>query len=130
MTLLHVDRRPPTRTYSKAMSANPRRDSCCKNRSLAAEILVQQAEQQVILPDAVDAEIAARQPLAGETAFLEHPDRRRVGGNAGGLDAMQVELAEQGGQQHPQRRGHVAAMRMRLADPITDGAGLHDAAAH
>ena len=42
---------------------------------------------------------------------------------------MQIELAEQRRQQHPQRRRHVAAMGMGLADPIADGAGLHDAAA-
>src|SRR3954462_5597359 len=61
----------------------------------AAEILVQQAEQQMVLPDPVDAEITAAQPLAGEAALLQHPDRRRIGGNAGGLDPVQIELAEQ-----------------------------------
>src|SRR3977135_1070111 len=79
---------------------------------LAAKILVQQAEQQVVLPDPVDAEIAPRQALAGKPAFLQHPDRGRVGGNAGGLDAVQIEFAEQRRQQHAQRRRHVAAMRM------------------
>src|SRR5665213_1181237 len=96
---------------------------------LAAEILMQQAEQQVVLPDAIDAEIAPRQTLAGEAAFLQHPDRGRIGGNAGGLDAVQIEFAEQRRQQHPQRRGHVAAMGVRLPDPVSDGAGLYDAAA-
>src|SRR5260370_26010186 len=70
-----------------------------KTRS-AAKILMQQAEQQMILPDAVDAEIAPRQALAGKTAFLQHPDRWCIGGDAGGLDAMQIELAEQGRQYH------------------------------
>ena len=42
---------------------------------------------------------------------------------------MQVELAEQGRQQHPQRRGHDPLMRIRLADPVADGTGLDDAAA-
>jgi hypothetical protein len=37
---------------------------------LAAKILMQQAEQQVVLPDAIDAEIAPRQALAAESAFL------------------------------------------------------------
>src|ERR1700704_5917585 len=55
---------------------------------LAAKILMQQAEQQMVLPDAVDAEIAPRQTLAAETAFLQHPDRRRIGGDAGSLDAV------------------------------------------
>src|SRR4030088_3817847 len=83
----------------------------------------------MVLPDAVDAEIAPRQALAAKTAFLQHPDRGRVGGNAGGLDAVQIELAEQRRQQHAQRRRHVAAMRMGLPDPVSDGAGLDDAAA-
>src|ERR1700712_4886009 len=119
--------------YSSAIPANPRRSrggwQYLETR-LAAEILVQQAEQQMILPDAVDAKIAPRQPFAAEAAFLQHPDRGRVGGNTGGLDAVQVEFAEQRWQQHPQRRGHVAAVGMRLPDPVSDGAGLHDAAAH
>src|SRR5258708_1324178 len=63
-----------------------------KTRS-AAKILMQQAEQQMILPDAVDAEIAPRQALAGKTAFLQHPDRCRIGGNAAGLDPIQIDLA-------------------------------------
>src|SRR5216110_2268418 len=91
---------------------------------------MQQAEQQMVLPDAVDAEIAPRQALAAEAAFFQHPDRRRIGGDAGGLDAVKIELAEQRRQQYAQRRRHVAAMRMRLSDPVPDGAGLHDAADH
>src|SRR6516164_6091582 len=117
--------------YSRQIGANPRhrsrRQCSCSTTILAAEILMQQAEQQVILPDAVDAEIAPRQPLAAKAAFLEHADRRRVGGNAGGFHPVQIELAKQGRQQHSQRRRHVAAMRMRLADPIADSSGLHDA---
>src|SRR5207253_10288579 len=117
------------RPYSSPMAANPRHPKGLEINGSAAEILMQQAEQQMVLPDTVDTEIAPRQPLAGEAAFLQHPDRRRIGGNAGGLDAVQVELAEQRRQQYPERRGHVAAAGMGLADPIADGAGLHDAAA-
>src|SRR6516164_5142460 len=43
---------------------------------------------------------------------------------------MPVELDEQSRKQQPQRRCHVAAMRLRLPHPIADGACLHDAAAH
>src|SRR3981081_3534574 len=116
--------------YNSAMAANPRHAPNCENQGSAAKILMQQAEQQMVLPDAVDAEIAPRQTLAAETAFLQHRHPRRIGGNAGSPDAVKVELAEQRGQQHAQRRRHVAAMRMRLADPIADGAGLDDAAAN
>src|SRR6266487_5693983 len=119
----------PGRRYSSPMAANPRHPKGLEINGSAAEILMQQAEQQMVLPDAIDAEIAPRQPLAGEAAFLQHPDRRRIGGDAGGLDAVEIELAEQRRQQYAQRRRHVAAMRMRLSDPVPDGAGLHDAAA-
>src|SRR6185437_7293887 len=98
-----------------------------ENEHLPAKILVQQAEQQMVLPDAVDAEIAPREPLAGKAAFLQHPDRRRIRRDTGRLDPVQIELAEQGRQQNAQRRGHVAAMGMWLSDPIADGARLHDA---
>src|ERR1700722_8104145 len=54
---------------------------------LTPEILVKQAKQQVVLPYAVDAEIAPRKALADKAALLQHPDRRRVGGDTGGLDA-------------------------------------------
>src|SRR5450631_3526121 len=121
---------------SRVITAQCRRTQGAKNSPchnlktrLAAKILMQQAEQQVVLPDPVDAEIASRQAFAVEAAFLQHPDRRRIGGNAGGLDAMEIEFPEQRWQQHAQRRGHVAAMRMGLPDPVSDGAGLHDAAA-
>src|SRR5258708_2013993 len=118
----------PRRRYSSPMAANPRHPKCLEINNSAAEILMQQAEQQMVLPDAVDAEIAPRQPLTGEAAFLQHPDRGRIGRNAGGLDAVQIELAKQRRQQHPQRPRHVAAMGMGLADPIADGTRLDDAA--
>src|SRR5450759_147157 len=98
-------------------------------RGLTAKIFMQQAKQQMVLPDPVDAEIALRQSLAAEAAFLQHPDRGRVGGNAGGFDAVKIEFAEQRRQQHAQRCRHVAAMGMGLPDPVSDRAGLHDAAA-
>src|SRR5690242_9754022 len=57
------------RRYSSPMAANPRHlkglGTSGEHRS-AAKILMQQAEQQMVLPDAVDAEIAPRQSLAGE----------------------------------------------------------------
>src|SRR5450631_1841001 len=71
--------------------------SPCHNLTtrLAAKILMQQAEQKVVLPDAIDTEIASRQAFAVKATFLQHPDRGRIGGNAGGLDAMKIEFPEQ-----------------------------------
>src|SRR5450631_658042 len=100
-----------------------------RKTGLAPKILMQQAEQQMVLPDAIDEEIAPRQALAVETALLQYPDRGGIAGNAGGLDAVQVEFAEQRRQQHPQRRRHVAAMGVGLPDPVPDRPRLHDAAA-
>src|SRR5712664_4985102 len=124
------------RTRSRVITAQCRRTQGSKKSAdhyletrLAAKILMQQAEQQVVLPDAIDAEITSRQTFAAKSAFLKHPDRRRIGGNAGGLDAVKIEFAEQRRQQYAQRRRHVAAMRVRFSDPVPDGAGLHDAAA-
>src|SRR6267142_2771115 len=123
-------------TRSRVITAQCRRTQGSKKSAdhyletrLAAKILVQQAEQQVVLPDAIDAEIASRQTFAVKSAFLKHPDRRRIGGNAGGLDAVKIEFAEQRRQQHAQRRRHVALMCMGLPDPVPDRSGLHDAAA-
>src|SRR5690349_16377498 len=61
------------RRYSSPMAANPRHLKDLEINGSAAEILVQQAEQQMVLPDAVDAEITPRQSLAGEAALLQHP---------------------------------------------------------
>src|ERR1700722_13600447 len=124
--------------YNRAMAANPRHLSQFGNKvsriwkqtGLAAKILMQQAEQQVVLPDAVDAEVTPRQALAGKAALFQYPDRRRVGGDTGGFDPVQIEFAEQRRQQHPERRRHVTAMRMGLSDPVSDRPGLNDTAAH
>src|SRR5258705_2212530 len=98
----------PSSPSGRVITAQWRRTQGAGNPVSAAKILMQQAEQQMVLPDAVDAEVAPRQALATESAFLQHPDRRGVGGDAGRLDAVEIELAEQRRQQYAQRRGHVA----------------------
>ena len=42
----------------------------------------------MVLPDAVDAEIAPGQALTAKPALLQHPNGRRIAGNAGGFNAM------------------------------------------
>src|SRR5258707_5400054 len=103
------------------MAANPRRRKSRSKPTSAAKILMQQAKQQMVLPDAVDAEIAPRQPLAAEAAFLQHPDRGRIGRDAAGLDAGKIQFAEQRGQQYAQRLRHVAPMPMQFSDPKPAG---------
>src|SRR6266478_4386330 len=102
ITCLSPIRRPwhprairPSSPWGRVITAQWRRTQGAGNPVSAAKILVQQAEQQMVLPDAVDAEIAPREALAAEAAFLQHPERRRIGGDASGLDAVKIELAEQ-----------------------------------
>src|SRR5580704_3981635 len=50
--------------------------------------------EQVILPDAVDAQIFARIALAHKSGVFQKPRRAGIGRDAGGLDAMQPQAAE------------------------------------
>jgi hypothetical protein len=61
------------RVYISPKAANQRRIFGVPGLS-AAEIIAQKAEQVMVLPRPVDAEIAARHAFARETAFLEHAD--------------------------------------------------------
>ena len=53
-------------------------DIIIRAQASTAEILMQQAEQQVVLPDAIDTEIASRQAFAVKATFLQHPKRRSL----------------------------------------------------
>ncbi len=75
----------------------PKAGAAILKSTVNAKILVQKAEQQMVLPDAVDAEVAPRHSFAGEAAFLQHADRGGIGGNAGGLDAVQIQFADSDG---------------------------------
>src|SRR5260370_33212005 len=81
----------------------------------------------MILPDAVDAQIFARIALAYESGVFQKPRRAGVGGDAGGLDAVQPQAAESERNDGANRRRHVAVARIGQAHPIAEAAGLGDA---
>ena len=84
----------------------------------------------MVLPKAGDLEIAARQSFPFEAAAGEQRDRRRVVGQAGRLDPMQLQMLE--GKAHGEADGrcHQAAPRIGGADPVAQRCRLGDAAAH
>src|SRR5579859_4958130 len=96
----------------------------------AAKILVEQPEQEVILPNSVDAEITPGQAFTNETAFFEHAHRCVIRGDAGRLDTVQVQLAEHKRQQYAQRTRHISLTGEGLPGPVADRAGLDDTAPH
>src|SRR5437588_68479 len=52
-------------------------------------VVAQPREQQVVLPDAIDAEVLTGKPFSAESGLLQQTDGGRVRRDAGGLDAMQ-----------------------------------------
>src|SRR5256885_733614 len=89
---------------------------------------VEPREQQMILPQAVDAEIFACIAFAREAHFFQKPDRGGIGGNASRFQPVKTQRSE--GERHQSREGagHQAAAREGLADPVAEAAGLRDAA--
>src|SRR3569623_1400938 len=94
----------------------------------ADEVILQQPIEVMVLPGTVDAQIPPRHAFAGEAAFLKDPRRGSVARNTLRFHAMLMQFYEERRQQHAQRRRHVALLGVGLADPVADGATLHDAA--
>src|SRR5262245_5443404 len=61
---------------------------------LHPHVAAHQRIEQVVLPHAIDAEIFARKALAREPGLFEQPDRRHIGGDARGLEAVQPKRSE------------------------------------
>src|SRR5580658_10045328 len=99
-----------------------------KSPWLRPRSVLKACKQQVILPDTVDAQILARVALADETVFFQEPDRAGIGRDAGGFQPVQPKLFQREWDDGIYRRGHVALPRIRQAHPITEAAGLGDAA--
>src|SRR5215831_19909963 len=57
-------------------------------------IVLEPGEQQMVLPDAVDAEVLARITLARKAAALEQANGRCIGRDAGGLNPVQPQRPE------------------------------------
>jgi hypothetical protein len=82
----------------------------------------------MVAPAAVDLEIALRDALVLEAAFLEHPARGGVLGQAGGLDP-EMSIGEGVVDERRDRLAHVALAREGFADPVAERARLRRAAA-
>jgi hypothetical protein len=82
----------------------------------------------VVLPDAVDAEVADGVALLAEAVLLEDADRARVAGHHRRLDAMQAEVAE--GEVHHDAHGlrGQALSVPALGDRVAEIGVLEDAA--
>src|SRR6476661_3817524 len=95
-------------------------------RALAAHIGVEQRVKQMVLPDAVNSQIAARQAFALESRLLEKLDRGRIGRKAGRLEPVQLERVEDERNDGADAGGHIALVGVVRADPIAERAGLRD----
>ena len=92
-------------------------------------LAVDEAEQDVVTPGAVDLEIAARIALARETIAQQNGDRRRVVGNAGRLHPMQAELAEREIDRRGDGARHASLAGVLRPHPVAERSGLRNAPA-
>src|ERR1700722_19705699 len=90
--------------------------------------ILQASVEQMVLPDAVDAEIFARITLAHEADIFQEPDRSGIGRDAGRFQPVQPQGAEGERDHRTHRRRHVALPDVRKPHPVTEAAGLRDAA--
>src|SRR5712692_1942397 len=84
----------------------------------------------MVLPDPVDAKILPGKALALETSFLQQPDRRDVGWDAGGFDPMQLQRPECKGNDGVDRGRHVTLARIGCSHPVAEAARLRATAAN
>src|SRR5260370_16944748 len=91
---------------------------------LAHPFVAQHAEQHVVLPAAVDAQIFARIALFAETGLEQQAAARPVMRQARRLDPMQLQALESEAEHQAEARAHIAAPGITLADPIPEAAPL------
>ena len=99
-------------------------------RLLTETVAFKQRVKQMILPHAVDLQIAARHPLAGEASPLQELDGGDIGGQARSLEPVQLERIEYERDNSADGRCHIPLPGMLGADPIAEGTGLGHPAAH
>src|SRR6185503_736649 len=92
-------------------------------------VIGEDAEEDVVLPLPIDAEIFAGVAFFGESRLQEQSAARQIMRQAGRLDAVQAQPLESEAQGQRQAFAHIALARMRLADPIADAGAFGDAAA-
>ena len=84
----------------------------------------------MVLPRAVDLEVALGHALVADVELLDHAAAGGVAGDDRDLDAVQVQVLEGGAAQQHERLGHVALAGLRLVDPVADVAALERAPLH
>src|SRR6185437_3352951 len=98
--------------------------------NLACRVFREQSEQHMILPLAIDEQIAARDPFLPESGLHEKVFRALVGGKTRRLDAMKGQSPEDEGNESFHGGEHVPLPGEAFADPVAHGAALGDAATH
>src|SRR5262245_28969132 len=84
----------------------------------------------MVLPVAIDPQIATGTPFAPEACPLQQLDRRRVVGQASCLKPVQLKRVEHEGNYRAHSRSHVALLRVFGTDPVAERAGLGHATAN
>src|SRR5712692_5204366 len=122
---------PRPRPYTSQTVATPRPDSDDGGRTTVIRlgIVLETREQQMVLPDPVDAKILAGKALALEAGLFQEPDGPDIGGDASGFDAVQPQCPERERNDGIDRRGHMALPRMDRPHPVAEAAGLGAATA-
>src|SRR5262249_34825250 len=93
-------------------------------------VILQQRKQEMVLPDAIDLQVAPRRAFPAEAGLFENPRGGTVVGQAGRLEPMQAERAESKGKNRLDGIGHVAVAGVRRTNPVADRSGLGDATAN
>src|SRR5262245_57255239 len=105
-------------------------DAFRRSARLTTRVSVEQRVKQMILPNAVDSQIATREPFALETGLFQQSDRGRVARDAGRLEPVQFERVEHEGHNGANGCGHITLIGVFGPDPIAERAGLGHPAAH
>src|SRR4051794_32288615 len=74
----------------------------------------------VVLPNAVDLEVALGDALLTQVQLLDHPPAVAVAGDDGDLDAMQLQVFEGEAHHDDESLGDIGVAGELLADPVTD----------
>jgi hypothetical protein len=90
----------------------------------------QQRKEDVILPLAVDLQIAECETLLTKSGLGKKISRGLVRGQARGFDPVKTQRAKDEWNQRADGIRHIALSREALADPIAEGATLGDATAY
>src|SRR5690606_34607044 len=84
----------------------------------------------VVLPHAVELEVALGDALVAEPQLLDHPPAPVVAGDDRHLDAVEVDLLEREPGRQDERLGHVALAGVAPVDPVADVGRLERSPVH